>query len=78
MAKKKKVEERTIEVLRGNDSLVIATEEIRNVTGLSATLPIRGRLISKTHVEYDFFVGDDENSLRSELLQKQMQAMSEW
>lgn len=74
MAKKKKIEERTVEVPRGNDSLIKAKEEVQRVAGFSANLPIRGRLISRDRVEYDFFVGDDENSLRVELLQKQMDA----
>lgn len=74
MAKKKKIEERTIEVDRGDDSLAVATTEIKRIAGFSASLPIRGRLISRTKVEYDFFVGDDENALRAELLQQQINA----
>jgi len=74
MAKKKKIEKRTVEVDRGDNSLAQATDEVRRVAGFSFSLPIRGRLISRTRVEYDFFVGDDEGSLRAELFQKQMDA----
>lgn len=71
---KKKIEERTVEVPRSDKSLNEAINEVSRVAGFSANLPIRGRLISKDRVEYDFFVGDDEGSLRAELLQRQMDA----
>lgn len=71
---KKKIEERTVEVDKGNDSLNIAIAEVKKLSGFDAVLPIRGRVVNKERVEYDFFVGTDLPALQAELFQKQLEA----
>lgn len=69
---KKKIEERTVEVPKGDKSHTEAMEEVKKVSGFSACLFLRGRVVGDK-VEYEFLVGNDENALKAELFARRME-----
>ena len=67
MAKKKsKVEERTIEVMRGDNCAQRATDEVKKLSGFDCALPIKAKLIG-SNVEFEFLVGHNQIDLDLEL-----------
>jgi hypothetical protein len=74
MAKKKKVDERAVEVDCGPEPYARACAEVKKVSGFEACLPLRARLIGDNKIEYQFLVGDDEGSLKTELFARQLEA----
>lgn len=72
MSKRKKCDERAVEVDRGPDNYSQACAEVKKLSGFEYCLPLRGRLRGPK-VEYEFLVGDDENALKTELFARQME-----
>lgn len=74
MSKKKKIEERKVEVIKGTGSYETACAEVKKMSGFDFCVPLRGRVISGGKAEYEFLVGSDENALKSELFSRQLEA----
>ena len=72
MSKRKKVEERAVEVECGKGNYARACEEVKKISGFEECLPLRARVCGNK-VEYEFLVGSDENALRTELFARQME-----
>lgn len=76
MAKKKsnKIQERKVEIPRG-EPLQAAIDEVKKVSGFNAAVVLRGKLLNKATIEYEFLVGDSETELQTEFLRRQKELM---
>jgi hypothetical protein len=73
MAKRKKIEERAIDVEKGADSFTRACAEVKKLSGFEFCLAVKARAV-ENKVEYEFLVGEDESALKTELFARQMEA----
>lgn len=75
MAKKKKVDERTVEVPRGDNSYREAQEAVKKVSGFDHCVCTRAKLIGERRdkVEYEFYVGNDLGAIQAQIFDIQMQ-----
>lgn len=73
MARKKKIEERAVVVSRAEGSFVQAEAEVKKISGFEYCLPIKATLIGDK-VEFEFLVGNDLESLKTERFARQMES----
>jgi hypothetical protein len=74
MSKKKKMDARTVEVPRGNNSYQEARVMAKKVSGFEHCLCLRAKLTeNREQVEYEFLVSNDLAALEAALLDAQMQ-----
>lgn len=70
---KKKIEERTVEVPRGDNSYQEAQDAVKKVSGFDHCVCTRGKLIGeRDQVEYEFYVGNDLGAIQSAIFDEQM------
>jgi hypothetical protein len=74
MSKKKKIDERTVEVSRGDNSYREAQEVVKKVSGFDHCLCIRAKLTGSQRelVEYEFLVSNDPAALQAVFFDAQM------
>lgn len=73
MAKRKKIDQRSVEVLRGDGCYLRAEAEVKKMSGFENCLPLKAALIGDK-VEFEFLVGDDLEALKTERFSRQMEA----
>lgn len=73
MAKKKKIEQRAVEVPRGDGCYLLAESEVKKMSGFECCLPVKAALVGDK-VEFEFLVGDDLETLKTERFARQMEA----
>lgn len=73
---KKKMEERTVLVPRGNGSYIIAQESVKKASGFEHCVCIRAKVQQSNPavLEYEFLVSNDAGMLQAAVFDAQMRA----